>query len=304
MKKILVIGSLNMDFSIKTDLIPKIGETVIGSSFTLVPGGKGANQAYALGKLGANVSMLGMVGDDPYATALINNLNSVSVDTEKISKLKDTNTGVAFVTVDKTGDNSIIVISGANHKITKEYIELINNSDIIIMQLEIPLEVVSYVAKLAHNLGKTVILDPAPAINNLSEEIYQNVDIIKPNETELSTLTGIDIRTDDDIKNAAKNIINRGVSNVIVTLGGKGSILVNKEEIKNFSVIDVPVVDTTAAGDSFTAALAISLAKGENLHEAINYAHIVSSIVVTKEGAQSSIPTIDEINKFIKEREL
>ena len=174
MKKILVIGSLNMDFSIKTDLIPKIGETVIGSSFTLVPGGKGANQAYALGKLGANVSMLGMVGDDPYATALINNLNSVSVDTEKISKLKDTNTGVAFVTVDKTGDNSIIVISGANHKITKEYIdqniELINNSDIIIMQLEIPLEVVSYVAKLAHNLGKTVILDPAPAINNLSEE--------------------------------------------------------------------------------------------------------------------------------------
>ena len=292
-----------MDYSIATDKLPLPGETVIGSSYKLNPGGKGANQAYAMGKLDAAVTMLGMIGNDENGKILKNNLSSVNVNITGI-KETDNNTGVAFVTVDSNGENSIIVISGANSKLNNDFINenmnLIDAADIIVMQLEIPLNVVSYVSSVAKTKGKLVILDPAPAKSDLSSELYSNIDIIKPNETELSTITGIKIDSEENLIKAAKILLNKGVKNVIVTLGGKGSLLVNENIVKRFNALDVEVVDTTAAGDSFTAALATYLSLDKSLEEAIEFAHQVSSIVVTKRGAQVSIPTLEEVNTFLR----
>ena len=305
MKKILVIGSLNMDYSIATDKLPLPGETVIGKSLTLNPGGKGANQAYAMGKLNANVTMMGMVGNDENAKILKENLNGVNVNTIGIKEIKQ-NTGVAFVTVDSNGENNIIVISGANKELTKEFIDenisLIDDADIIVMQLEIPIDVVSYVASISKLRGKLVIVDPAPARSDLSDELYKNIDIIKPNETELSTLTGIKVDNESNLISAAKALLNKGVQNVIVTLGGNGSLLVNETLVKKFDALDVEVVDTTAAGDSFTAALVTYLSLDKSLEESIKFAHQVSSLVVTKYGAQSSIPTLNEVDEFVNSR--
>lgn len=306
-KNILVVGSLNMDFVIDVKKMPQPGETLLAKSFSLVPGGKGANKAFAIGKLGCkNVTMFGAVGCDEYGKNLINNLNSVNVNTDNILKLNNVNTGCAFIHVDETGENSITVVSGANAKITEEMINknisLIKNADIVVLQLEIPLEVNILVAKIAKQYGKLVILDPAPADANLSEELLKNVDIIKPNETEIQILTGIESNEEKDIVNAAYTLINKGVKNVIVTLGSNGSILVNKEKVEHFSCLDVNVIDSTAAGDSFIAALSKSLLEGNTLEESIEYAHIVSSIVVTKKGAQTSIPSQEEIEAFLQER--
>lgn len=294
-----------MDFVIEVDKMPLPGETLIGKSFTLVPGGKGANQAYAIGKLGANVSMLGAIGCDEYGDKLLDNLKSVNVNISNVKRLNNVNTGCAFINVDSSGENSIVVVSGANEKVSEEIINddinLIDEADIIVMQLEIPVEVVTAVAKIAHEKGKLVILDPAPAIENLSTDLLSNVDIIKPNETEIQILSGIKANSKEDIVNAAHTLINKGVKNVIVTLGKNGSILVNKDKVESFSSYDVEVVDTTAAGDSFTAALANSLLENKSLEESIRYAHIISSIVVTKKGAQTSIPSKFEVDNFIKE---
>jgi len=307
-KKVLVIGSLNMDFVVNVDkeLLP--GETKIANSFALVPGGKGANQAYALGKLDADVSMIGLVGEDIYGDLLINNLKSVNVATESIQKLKDENTGNAFITVDNTGQNRIVVVSGANQKITKEYIDknldLIKESDIIVMQLEIPLDVVIYIADICKQYNKFVVLDPAPAIPMLPQELLRNIDIIKPNETELKVISGIDINSEEDIVNAGKELIKKGVKNVIVTLGENGSYLIN-DKIQKFEAIKVSeVIDTTGAGDSFNAGLIKSLLNDKSLEEAIQFGHIVSSLVVRKKGAQTSIPTILEVNEYIEKENL
>ena len=297
MKKILVVGSLNMDYSIKTSKMPNVGETVLGKEYTLNPGGKGANCAYALGRLGADISMLGMVGLDENGKILKNNLKEVNVNDKNIKEINDS-TGVAFVTVDEDGDNSIIVISGANSKVDKSFIDeniaLIKDSDIIVMQLEIPIDTVLYVSKLAKEYGKTVILDPAPARNDLPLELYKNIDIIKPNETEVLTLTG-----KDDIGNASLDLIEKGCKNVIVTLGSEGSLLVTKDGITKYDAEKVDVVDTTAAGDTFTGALAFALSNDKELDEAIKFANKVSSIVVTRKGAQESIPSYEEVKELL-----
>lgn len=294
-----------MDFVIEVKQMPLPGQTILGKNFTLVPGGKGANQAYAIGKLGTNTSMLGAVGNDEYGKKLLENLNAVNVNTSGIVKLDNINTGCAFINVDETGENSIVVISGANGKMTKELVDnninLIEEADIIVMQLEIPVETVTYIAKIAKEKGKLVILDPAPAIANLSSELLSNVDIIKPNETEVQTLSGIQANSEDDIVRAAKSLLEKGANTVIVTLGKNGSLLVTKEKVQSFKSLDVQVVDTTAAGDSFTAALAKSLLEGNSIEKSIEFGHLVSSIVVTKKGAQTSIPNQAEIDTFLKE---
>lgn len=288
--------------------MPLKGQTITSKHFSLVPGGKGANKAYALGKLGANVSMFGCVGKDEYGIALLNNLNSVNVVTDNVIKLDNVNTGCAFINVDSTGENSIVVVAGANEKITRDdinnNISLIDKADIIVLQLEIPLDVVSYVAKLAKERGKLIILDPAPAVDNINEELLSCVDIIKPNETEIEVLTGMKINSKNDIINAAKVLNEKGVKNVIVTLGEEGSLLVTKDNVKSFSTYNVEAVDTTAAGDSFIAALAKSLLEGKSLDDAIRYGHLVSAIVVTRKGAQTSIPSLLEINEFLNDLEV
>ncbi|HHX62853.1 MAG TPA: ribokinase [Epulopiscium sp.] len=304
MSKILVIGSLNMDFVIEVDQMPKKGETIFGKNIKLVPGGKGANQAYSVGKLGGEVSMIGAVGDDVYGKALISSLESVGVNTSGIKVIKDEPTGNAFITVDRDGDNSIIVVAGTNNCVTKEMIDhniaLIDDCDSVVMQLEIPLETVEYAACIAREKGKRVILDPAPAPQYLPENLIKNVNIMKPNETELQTLTGMQTETREQVITAAKVLIDKGVEMVIVTLGEKGSILVSKEEVIAVESERVVAVDTTAAGDCFTAAFTVALTQGKSYEEAVKYGNKVSAIVVTRKGAQASIPTADEVEQLYK----
>lgn len=299
MKKILVLGSLNMDFVIRVKNIPQIGETVIGKDVKLVPGGKGANQSYAVGKLGGNVMMLGAVGTDLYGKELLNNLSNVNVDVSAIQQLNNIPTGQAFVSVYDSGDNSIVVIPGANGCVDKEMIDAnikyIDECDYIIMQLEIPIETVQYVKNLAISKGKKVIIDPAPAIPNLNDDFWKNVSLIKPNETEIGILTGKKVSTVEDAIDSAKLLIKKGVETVIVTLGGDGCLFVDNEHEKYYPAKKVECIDTTAAGDSFIAALVVALSENQNYEKAIEFAQKVSSLVVTRKGAQTSIPCRAEL---------
>lgn len=299
MKKILIIGSLNMDIVLETPRIPKVGETISGKTIMQTPGGKGANQAYAVGKLGGNVGMIGAVGDDSFGHTLKENLESVGVDAAGVEMFSGEPTGQAYIAVDEKGENSIILIAGTNGMITKEMIKnnlkKIQESDIIIMQLEIPLEVVEYVKELAVEFGKIVIVDPAPAIANLPDSFWKGIDYIKPNETELEILIGKEMKNLEELKKGARIMLEKGVKNVVVTLGGDGCLFVSAEREEFFPANKVKVVDTTAAGDSFTAGMALALSKGENCKEAIQFGQKVSAIVVSRMGAQTSIPAIEEL---------
>lgn len=302
MDKILVIGSLNVDMVVNVDHAPVVGETVLSDRLTLVPGGKGANQACAAGRLGAGVSMLGAVGNDSYADMELESLDSAGVDVSHIIRKDGESTGLAMITVNAQGDNSIVVVAGANGSLSPEDIdrnlELLKAADILILQLEIPLDTVLHAAKAAKTLGKKVILDPAPVPVAFPEELYAYVDIIKPNETELSRLTGLDC-TGDNIQEGARLLREKGVKEVLVTLGEKGvyidSDVCGKHAIPAYKV---EAVDTTAAGDTFTAALAMMLAQGKNVSEAARFANLASAIVVTRTGAQSSIPTLEEMLQY------
>lgn len=297
MKNVLVIGSLNTDFSINTDKIPSPGETVNANNLIINNGGKGANQAYTIGKLGGNVSMLGMVGNDIYGKDLIKALKSVKVNTKGISLNKSESTGKAFIYVDNNGENSISIIHGANYAVDKRFIDknisLINKADIILMQLEIPLETVNYVLEIAKD--KTIILDPAPANKELMNFDLSNVFLMKPNETELATLTGYEIKDDEDVIRACNILLEKGVKNVIASLGSKGCYLVNKNNNKFFDSVKSTAIDTTAAGDSFIASIAFFLSQNKSIEESIIFASKVASIVVTRKGAQNSIPSIKEV---------
>lgn len=290
-----------MDFVIRVKEMPQIGETVLGQSVRLVPGGKGANQAYAAGKLGGNVTMLGAVGEDLYGEQLIQNLKEVHVDTTGIQRMKNVPTGQAFVSVYDSGDNSIVVIQGANSGISREMIDenmrYIEECDYIIMQLEIPLDTVQYVKDIAVKKGKKVVLDPAPAVSGLSGEFWQGISLIKPNETELSILVGKELSEKEEIAAAAASLVAKGVETVVVTLGGDGCLLVDAERELYFPAYKVECIDTTAAGDSFIASLVVALCEGREYEEAIRFAQKVSAIVVTQRGAQTSIPWRSEIQE-------
>ena len=307
MGKILVVGSLNVDMVMNVDHMPAEGETILCDGMTLVPGGKGANQACAAGRLGTDVAMLGAIGDDDYGALQLKSLSEAGVEVGGLLKKEGQNTGTAFITVNKSGNNSIVVVPGANSAFRPEDIEanreLIEQCEIMILQLEIPLDTVCYAAKLAKSLGKTVILDPAPVPEHFPEELYEYVDIVNPNETELGMLTGI-AEAQKHLTEAAQVLKARGVKNVLVTLGGDG-VYINPESGEEIRIpaCKVKAVDTTAAGDSFTAALAAMLLNGESLEAAAEFANRVSAIVVTRKGAQSSIPTIDEVVNYSKELE-
>lgn len=304
-KKILVIGSLNLDMVVSVDHTPAVGETILSDGdMEMIPGGKGANQACAVGCLGADVIILGAVGNDMYADRQLESLKRAGVDVSRVIRKDDSTTGVAFITVNHNGDNSIVVVSGANAALSEkdidDNIDLIKECDVVVFQLEIPLSTVCYAAKTAKSFGKMVILDPAPVPKEFPEELYRYVDIIKPNETELSMLTGME-NTEENLKKAAELLKNKGVRNVLVTLGEKGVYLdLSDSGVHHIPAVKVKAVDTTAAGDSFTAALAVKLAEGKGLEEAAVFANYVSSIVVTRKGAQSSLPTLDEVTEHIE----
>ena len=297
MKKILVVGSLNVDMVVRVPHMPAAGETILAEKADTVPGGKGANQAYAAGKLGAQTIMFGAVGNDRYAEIEKKSLQSAGVDVSRLIVRADFDTGLAWITVNDAGDNSIVVVSGANKTLSEKDIadndDLLHSCDIVLCQMEIPVQTVLCAARRAKELGKTVILDPAPVPKDFPAELYTYVDIIKPNETELSLLTGA---ASSDYEKGADILRSRGVKNVIVTLGGAGAFVNSETEGKHMlTVRPVPVVDTTAAGDSFTAALAVRLASGSSLLQAVRYANEVATIVVTRKGAQTSIPTAAEV---------
>ena len=300
MKNICVIGSLNMDLVVNVDTMPKPGQTIIGSNFKEVPGGKGANQAVAMARLNGNVSMIGKVGGDGFGQTLINSLKNDKVDTTYIQTSKGA-TGVALITVDKNAQNSIVVSPGANFEVKEDdidnNIEAIKNSDIVVLQLETPLNTIKYALNKAKELNKYTILNPAPAVK-LDDEIIKNVDLLTPNETELEIISGVSIETEEDIQKAAQIMIEKGVKELIVTLGSKGSLYINKEKSMFKKAYKVEAVDTTAAGDSYTGALAVALSQDKNIEDAMDFASKVGALSVLKEGAQSSLPTLEDVKNF------
>lgn len=297
MKKVVVVGSINMDLVTMCQRVPEAEETIFGEKFFQVPGGKGANQGVAIGKLGTEVTMLGKVGNDSFGNDLINSMKNSGVNTEYIER-SENSTGIAKIIVEGNGQNRILVVSGANMDVDKDYIDrhidVIKNADIVVTQLELPLSTVEYALEKAKEFEKITILNPAPAAP-LSEKMIKSS--IIPNETELSMITKMATDTEDEIKAACEKLLAMGVKELIVTLGSKGSLHVNKEKSEFHSAYIVKAVDTTAAGDSFIGGFVKAL-NGDNIDEAIEFGTKVSAIAVTRIGAQSSIPTLEEVNEF------
>lgn len=301
MKKIAVVGSMNMDYVLQVSHMPKVGETLLSRDLKMVPGGKGANQAYAAGKLGGHVTMLGAVGADGAGETLCENLKTAGVETSRIKRAAGEPTGSAFICVDSTGNNSIVAAQGANLAVDLPYLqknlEVLLSCDILVLQLEIPLETVVFAAKTAKEHGKLVILDPAPARLDLPPELYACVDFLKPNEVEAAQLAGV---PEGNPEAAAAALLEKGARNVLITLGGEGAFLLEKSGKKTYfsAPKELPVVDTTAAGDCFTAAFACRLAAGETAEEAVRFAISASSLSVTRKGAQTSLPTLEEVERW------
>lgn len=298
-KGILIVGSLNMDIVVEMTKMPELGETVMGKHLSYIPGGKGANQACAAGKLGGHVTMLGCVGNDNFGTRQIQLLKESHVCMEYVGVREEEPTGTAVIYVDGTGANSIVVIPGANARCDiqylKEHDELFQNCSYAMFQMEIPKEAVYYGIARAKELGKTTILNPAPAPEALPEEIWDKIDFFTPNETELAKLAGLKEMDERSIRRGARKILAKGVKQVLVTMGSKGVLWVNDKTEQIFPARKVEAVDTTAAGDCFNGAFVTALQQGYSIEDAITFANLASSIVVTRKGAQSSIPERDEV---------
>lgn len=302
MNKVCVLGSINMDLVIKVNEMPKEGETILSESFEKIAGGKGANQAVAARRCGNIVSMIGKIGKDDNGKILKGLLEEDSIDTNLIFEDENEPTGMAVITVNKNGNNSITVISGSNMTLNKDEIEkskeIIENSDILISQFEVPEEVILEAFKIAKENNKITILNPAPA-KKIDEELLKYTDIIIPNETEAELLTGIKVNDLESAKLAANGLLEKGVKFVIVTLGSKGAAVISKEDGQIVEAYKVKAIDTTAAGDSFIGGLSSKLdiesLSFENLLKAVKFANKVSSITVQRKGAQPSIARLEEV---------
>lgn len=296
--KILVIGSSNMDLVVKTSHFPKPGETIIGGSFSMIPGGKGANQAVAAARLGGEVALVAQIGNDPFGTANLHNYQNEGIDTAYVEQDSEAPSGIALITVDKSGENTIIVASGANARMNVDNLErasmLFEWADVVLLQLEIPMAVVTESAKMAKARGKTVILNPAPA-QALPSELLENVDIITPNETEAEFLTGVSVSDVSSAALAAARFNASGIQQVIITLGENGAFLADGKTNAIIPTQSVKAVDTTAAGDTFNGALAVALGKGEAINNAMVFALKAATLSVQRLGAQSSIPYLSEL---------
>ena len=297
---ILVVGSMNTDMVVRTERMPKPGETVLGGEFMMNQGGKGANQAVAAAKLGGNVVFVGKVGNDIFGSQTIEILNSIGVDTTYISKSDLKPSGVALINVDAKGENSITVASGANSMLEPADIDavehMLDKVSFVVMQLESPIETVTYAAKLAKKHGANVILNPAPAPSQpLPDDLLENVDIIIPNTTEAELITGVSLAEEKGEVKAIEILGQKGIDTVIITLGSKGALVCDHGKIEHVPSFAVKAVDTTAAGDTFCGALTVALSEGKSLNDAVIFANKAASISVTRMGAQPSIPTRDEI---------
>ncbi|MGA2070135.1 MAG: ribokinase [Sedimentisphaerales bacterium] len=301
--KICVVGSSNIDLVVKSERLPLRGETILGGQFLMVPGGKGANQAVAAAKLGAEVYFVAKLGDDIFGTQSFANFKKEGVNTKYVTRTGKALSGVASIAVDKAGNNTIVVAPGANHllspKDVKKAESTIASCGVIVAQLEIPLETVEFAARLAKKSGIPFILDPAPA-QKLSHQLLAMTDVIKPNETEAKILTGVEVTNAKTAGKAARILRKRGVKTVIITMGAKGCFVVDEKISEFFPAEKVKAVDSTAAGDAFVGGLAFCISSGSNILQAISFAGNVAALSVTKMGAQSSMPSMKEVEKFIK----
>lgn len=299
MKEILVIGSTNIDLIARVEHLPRPGETVGEACFMQSNGGKGANQAVAAARLGGDVAFVSCLGDDAGAAALRIQFADDGIDTSALLTAKETPTGTALIFVSHDGENCIAVAPGANRNLTPAAIdaaaERIAAADYLLLQLEIPVETVARAIETAHASGTRVVLNPAPAMP-LDDDLLRKVYLITPNRTELETLTGIAVQTPQDASRAAAMLLDKGVENVVVTLGGDGALIRTRNEETLVPAYRVKAVDTTAAGDVFNGALLVALAEGQSLVEAVRFASRCASVSVTRMGAQTSIPRRSEID--------
>ncbi|HSZ33442.1 MAG TPA: ribokinase [Puia sp.] len=298
---IVVIGSSNTDMVIKTGHLPGPGETILGGTFLMNPGGKGANQAVAAARMGGNIIFICKTGADVFGKQSARLLQEEGIDTSLLISDPALPSGVALITVDKNGENCIVVASGANANLSSSdllpALQVISESSLVLMQLEIPLETVSYVASFSFENNIPVILNPAPACA-LPDILLRNISILTPNKTEAEMLTGIRIDDIPSAKQAAQKIKGRGVKTVIITLGSKGALVFDKNVFTEIPALSVTAVDTTAAGDTFNGSLVVALSEGKNIIEATKYACKASAISVTRIGAQASIPFKWEVDAF------
>lgn len=299
---VTVVGSLNMDLIVLSPRIPQPGETIIGTGFRTAPGGKGANQAVAAAQLGAQVSMIGSVGADTFADSLLENLASAGVDRRFVTRDQGNPTGVALIVVDDRGENSIVVASGANMHLKPADLEsaegAIAQADVLLLQLEVPLDTVTRAAEIARKHQVTVVLNPAPA-RTLPKKLLSLVDFLIPNETETALLSSMPVSNQDEIETAAASLRALGVGNVILTLGERGALLTAAGNSEFYPAFEVNPVDTTAAGDAFMGAFAVALGEGLSIPDAIRFGNAAGALATTRLGAQPSLPTRTEVDSLI-----
>lgn len=300
--KVVVVGSLNMDLVTRASRLPRAGETLIGQSFSTVPGGKGANQAVASARLGAEVAMIGCVGSDAYGLQLRDALLVEGIDCQAVSRV-DGSSGVALIVVDDSSQNAIVIVAGSNGELTPASLQaadaVLQAADVIVCQLEVPLETVGYALKRGRELGKTVILNPAPASGPLPAQWYASIDYLIPNESEATALSGVTVDSLDSAKLAAAQLIKAGAAKVIITLGAQGALFSDGNRVEHLAAPNVKAVDTTAAGDTFVGGFAAALAHGKSEAEAIRFGQVAAALSVTRAGAQPSIPTLHDVQGFV-----
>jgi ribokinase len=302
---LVVLGSINADHILNLETFPTPGETVTGNQYQVAFGGKGANQAVAAGRSGANIAFIACTGDDDTGERVRKQLASDNIDIAPVSVVAGESTGVALIFVNAEGENVIGIHAGANAALTTERVEaqrgIIAGAEALLMQLESPVESVLAAAKIAHENHTSVVLNPAPA-RVLSDELLALVDIITPNETEAEKLTGIRVESDDDAERAARALHDKGIGTVIITLGSRGVWASVNGEGRRVPGFKVKAIDTIAAGDTFNGALVTALLEGEALDTAIRFAHAAAAIAVTRKGAQPSVPWRKEIDEFLNQQ--
>lgn len=306
MNKLVVLGSVNADHVLQVPSFPRPGETLHGSGYAVIPGGKGANQAVAAARLGADVAFIACVGDDSFGINIRDAFKADGMNVDAVMVEKNTPTGIAMIQVAATGENSICISGEANNCLTparvKPFEYLIKAAEMLLMQLETPIATIKSAAETAHSAGTLVVLNPAPA-QPLSDQLLKLVDIITPNETEAEQLTGIQVTDLSSAQQAADALHNKGIKTVMITLGSEGVWVSQNgtgQQIKGFSV---NAVDTTAAGDTFNGALLTRLLEKATMEEAIRFAHAAAAITVTGKGAQTSIPYRQDVEQFLTQRD-
>ena len=305
--QIVVVGSINMDLVARMMRLPRPGETVSGDSFQMIPGGKGANQAVAAQRLGAKVAMIGRLGDDSFATILRDNLVADGIDLSHVSSTADCSSGVAVIGVDASGANCITVIPAANGQLTvadvEESLGLIARADAVIVQLETPLPTIAAAIQFAQQNGVLTVLDPAPAPEGRLPPELMRVDVLSPNQTEAEALTGIVVHDWDSAAQAAQELQRQGAKDIVLKLGSLGAFVATRDGITvRVNAIETQIVDTTAAGDAFTAALTVALCEGRSLPEAAKFGCLAGTLACTRFGAQPAMPTRQELEQWANSR--